>query len=284
MDFRGEILRAKRDFQEAGFAELDAELLLAHALGITRMELHNTVIVEKILENHVNCDDVFENFAAICLRRLAGEPVQYITGVAYFCDLTLQVGPGVLIPRPETESLVADIVSRLKALTGQTSVIDLGAGSGAIAIAIASQVPTAHVIAVENDEDALVWLRKNIEASAVDVRIVPEDVCTALAGIRADLVVANPPYIPVDQDLPFEVKNFEPHSALFGGTDGMDAPRVFIAAAARLLKDEGIFVMEHGEGQANAVEQKLLENFTDIEMHTDLTSRPRWTSAQRRPR
>jgi release factor glutamine methyltransferase len=281
MDFRSELRRAKREFCQSGLPELDAELLLAHALGITRMELHNTVVVAKVLKSLDDATEVFEQFEAMCARRLGDEPVQYITGVANFCDLTLQVGRGVLIPRPETELLIENIVLHLRALTGQTSVIDLGAGSGAIAIAIASQVPTAHVIAVENDADALVWLRKNIEASDVDVRIVPEDVSTALVGVRADLVVANPPYIPDDQDLPIEVMNFEPHSALFGGKEGMDAPRAFIAAASRLLKDEGIFVMEHGEAQAYSVEQALSDDFTDIRMHTDLTNRPRWTSAQR---
>lgn len=284
MDFRSELQRAKREFRESGYAEIDAELLLAHVLGITRMELHNTVIVERMLANFENADEVFEQFEALCVRRLGGEPVQYITGVAYFCDFTLHVGKGVLIPRPETELLVENILPHLKSLRRASSVIDLGSGSGALAIAIAVQVPTAHVIAVENDFEALVWLRKNIESNDVDVRIVAEDVSNALIGVKADLVVANPPYIPNDQDLPFEVKNYEPHSALFGGKDGMDVPRAFIAAASRLLKDEGIFVMEHGEEQGSAVKNVLIEDFTDIRLHHDLNNRPRWTSAQRRPR
>lgn len=284
MDFRSELQRAKREFRESGYAEIDAELLLAHVLGITRMELHNTVIVERMLANFESAEDVFEQFEALCARRLGGEPVQYITGVAYFCDLTLHVGKGVLIPRPETELLVENILAHLKSLSRATSVIDLGSGSGALAIAIAAQVPMAHVIAIENDPEALVWLRKNIESNDVDVRIVAEDVSTALVGVKADLVVANPPYIPNDQDLPFEVKNYEPHSALFGGKDGMDVPRQFIAAASRLLKDEGIFVMEHGEEQASAVEHVLSADFTDVRLHNDLNNRPRWTSAERRPR
>jgi len=284
MDFRSELQRAKREFRESGYAEVDAELLLAHVLGITRMELHNSVIVERVLQNFEDANDVFEQFEALCVRRLGGEPVQYITGVAYFSDLTLQVGRGVLIPRPETELLIENILPHLKSSARPTSVIDLGSGSGAIAIAIATQVPTAHVIAVENDPEALIWLRKNIEANDVDVRIVAEDVSTALIGVKADLVVANPPYIPNDQDLPFEVKNYEPHSALFGGRDGMDLPRLFIAAASRLLKDEGIFVMEHGEEQGDAVEEVLARDFTDIRVHKDLNNRPRWTSAQRRMR
>jgi release factor glutamine methyltransferase len=281
MDFRSELQRAKREFRESGYAEVDAELLLAHVLGITRMELHNTVIVEKVLENFENSDDLFEQFEVLCVRRLGGEPVQYITGLAYFFDLTLQVGRGVLIPRPETEMLVENVLPHLRSLNRPTSVIDLGAGSGAIAIAIAAQIPSAHVIAVENDPEALVWLRKNIEANDVDVRVVAEDVADALQGVKADLVVANPPYIPNDQDLPFEVKNYEPHAALFGGKEGMEIPRRFIRAALRLLKDGGILVIEHGEEQANAVEQALNEAFTEVRVHHDLNNRPRWTSAQR---
>lgn len=281
MDFRGELQRAKREFRESGYAEVDAELLLAHVLVITRMELHNTVIVEKVLENFENSDDVFEQFEALCVRRLGGEPVQYITGVAYFCDLTLQVGRGVLIPRPETELLVENVLPHLRSLGRASSVIDLGSGSGAIAIAIAAKIPSAHVVAVENDPEALVWLRKNIETNDVDVRVVAEDVEDALQGVKADLVVANPPYIPNDQDLPFEVKNYEPHAALFGGKDGMEIPRRFIRAATRLLKDEGILVMEHGEEQASAIEKALHDDFTGIRVHNDLNQRPRWTSAQR---
>lgn len=282
MDFRSHLRRVKSEFRESGYAEVDAELLLAHVLGITRMELHNSVTVEKVLKNYESIDEVVEQFEILCARRLGGEPVQYITGIAYFCDLELQVGRGVLIPRPETELLVENVIPHLLALKRQTSVIDLGSGSGAIAVAIAKKVPTAHVIAVEKDENALQWLRKNIEANDVDVRIVAQDVSDALIGVKADLVVANPPYVPNDEDLPFEVKNYEPHVALFGGKDGMDVPRQFISAAARLLKNEGIFVMEHGEGQKVAVEEALKNDFVDIRVHDDLNNRPRWTSAQRR--
>ena len=284
MEFRDELQRAKAQFRESGYVEVDAELLLAHVLGLTRMELHNIVTVESALQNFENIGDVVEEFDALCTRRLSGEPVQYITGIAPFCDLSLQVGPGVLIPRPETEALVENILLHLKSLNREASVIDLGSGSGAIAIAIASQVPSPHVIAVENDPAALVWLRRNIAASDLEIRIVAQDVGTALLGVKADLVVANPPYIPDDQDLPFEVMAFEPHVALFGGKDGMIVPRQFIAAASRMLKNDGIFVIEHGEDQSSAIEECLQLDFTEIRVHMDLNSRPRWTSAQRRPR
>ncbi len=281
MDFRSHLRRAKSEFAESGYTEVDAELLLAHVLGITRMDLHNSVTVDKVLENIENIEEVVEEFEILCARRLGGEPVQYITGVAYFCDMELHVGPGVLIPRPETELLVENVIPHLAALNRQTSVIDLGSGSGALAIAIASKVPSAQVIAVENDPQALLWLRKNIEANNVDVRIVADDVTDALIGVKADLVVANPPYVPNDEDLPFEVKNYEPHVALFGGRNGMEVPRKFIAAASRLLKDEGILVMEHGEGQTAEINEALQNDFTDIRVHNDLNNRPRWTSAQK---
>lgn len=281
MNFRDDLHRAKREFRNAGFAEVDAEHLLAHVLGISRMDLHNSVKVDRALLNFEDLADLQEQFNVLCARRLAGEPVQYITGSAYFCNLTLNVGPGVLIPRPETELLVENILIHLRSLPGQVSVIDLGSGSGALALAIATEIPSARVIAVEKDPEALVWLRRNIELIGADVRVVAEDVATALEGVKADLVVANPPYIPNDQELPFEVKNFEPHVALFGGRDGMEIPKIFITAAARLLKPEGLFVMEHGEEQGLAIAQTLEKDFTDIRVHADLNSRPRWTSAQR---
>lgn len=275
--------KAKSQFRSLDRSEVDAEHLLAHVLGLSRMDLHNSVRVEKAVVEFEEESDIAENFAALCTRRLNGEPLQYITGVAYFHNLTLEVGPGVLVPRPETELLVESILVHLKSSTGPISVIDLGSGSGAIALAIATQIPTARVVAVENDVEALIWLRRNCESVDAEVRIVAEDVATALMGVQADVVVANPPYIPTDQVLPIDVLSFEPHVAIFGGRDGLEVPRIFIDAAARLLKPGGLFVIEHGEGQADAIRQKLSENFIEIKNHNDLTHRPRWSSALRRP-
>ena len=283
MEIREMLQKAKSQFRSLDRSEVDAEHLLAHILGLSRMDLHNSVRVEKAVVEFEEESDIAENFAALCTRRLNGEPLQYITGVAYFHNLTLEVGPGVLVPRPETELLVESILTHLKSSTGPTSVIDLGSGSGAIALAIATQIPTARVVAVENDVEALIWLRKNCESVDAEVRIVAEDVATALMGVQADVVVANPPYIPTDQVLPIDVLSFEPHVAIFGGRDGLEVPRIFIDAAARLLKPGGLFVIEHGEGQADAIWQKLSENFIEIKNHDDLTHRPRWSSALRRP-
>ncbi len=283
MEVREQLHRAKSQFRTLGVSEVDAEHLFAHILGLSRMDLHNSIKVEKALSDFEDYADIEENFAALCARRASGEPLQYITGVAYFHNLTLEVGPGVLVPRPETELLVESIVTHLKSSTEPTSVIDLGAGSGAIALAIATQIPTAHVVAVENDPEALIWLRKNCESADAQVRIVAEDVATAMMGVKADLVVANPPYIPNDQELPKDVASYEPHAALFGGEGGMEIPRIFIDAAARLLKPGGLFVIEHGEEQAEAITEKLSEDFIAIKDHDDLNHRPRWSSAQRKP-
>lgn len=283
MEVRDQLKKAKSNFRVLGINEVDAEHLFAHILGISRMDLHNSIKVEEALSEFEDLRDVEKNFLTLCRRRENGEPLQYITGIAYFYNLTLEVGPGVLIPRPETEQLVEGILAHLKSLEKHTSVIDLGAGSGAIALAIATQVPAAHVIAVESDTKALIWLRKNCESADADVRIVAQDVATALMDVKADLVVANPPYIPDDQELPSEVLNHEPHVALFGGgKDGMEIPRIFIDAAARLLKPGGLFVMEHGEEQGAAVNTKLSEDFIEIKNHIDLNQRPRWSSAVRK--
>jgi release factor glutamine methyltransferase len=281
MDYRNELLRVKREFVKAGYQEIDAELLFANVLGITRMDLHNSVVLARALEQFEDQAEIEDLFRAACARRLTGEPVQYITGEAYFRNLTLKVGKGVLVPRPESELLVSHVLAHLHALKKTTSVIDLGSGSGALALAIATEAPNSRVIAVESDPEALIWLRKNVEASEAEVRIVDQDVSTALVGVKADLVIANPPYIPNAQELPFEVKNYEPHFALFGGKSGMEVPEIFIAAASRLLKPGGILVLEHGEEQGNAVATALASDFKEIRVHVDLNNRPRWTSAER---
>ncbi len=281
MDYRNELLRAKRELARAGFQEVDAEHLFANTLGISRMELHNLVALEKALNQFEDQSEIEDLFTAACARRMTGEPVQYIIGEAYFRNLTIKVGPGVLIPRPESELLVGHVITHLRTMKKTTSVIDLGSGSGALALAIATEAPNSRVIAVESDPEALVWLRRNVEAVGAEVRIVDEDVSNALAGVKADLVIANPPYIPNAQELPFEVKNFEPHFALFGGKTGMEVPNIFISAAARLLKGGGILVMEHGEGQGDEMEIALSLHFREIRVHADLNSRPRWTSAER---
>jgi release factor glutamine methyltransferase len=166
-------------------------------------------------------------------------------------------------------------------------VVDLGAGSGAISIAIASEASLkglkVSMVAVEKSPEAAVWLNKNIAKYDLPIRVVIEDVQTALPDVKADLVVANPPYIPNDERLPIEVANFEPNDALFGGAvDGMQIPKLFIAAADRLLKPGGYFIMEHHEKQGELVREALLAQFSNAQTHADLNGRDRFTSARKR--
>jgi release factor glutamine methyltransferase len=161
-------------------------------------------------------------------------------------------------------------------------VIDLGSGSGALALAIATEAPQTHVIAVEKSAAAIYWLKENVSFIDEKVRIVESDVATALEGVKCDVVIANPPYIPDTQELPKDVADHEPAIALYGGEDGMKLPRLFISAAARLLKSGGFLAIEHHDEQGLEIAAVLSEDFTDILLYKDLTGRPRFTTAMRR--
>lgn len=282
MDIKALLRGAKTELAESGISEVDAEHLLAHVLGVSRMDLHNSVLVETTLEA-VNDNEVIETqFFSLLDRRINHEPLQYLTGLAPFRYLELEVGPGVLVPRPESELLVDAVLTHIKNLPAPVSVIDLGAGSGALALAIATEAPDTRVIAVENSPEAVFWLKRNVSVIAQSVRVVEGDVADVLPGIKCDVVIANPPYIPDAQLLPRDVASFEPHSALFGGPTGMELPRVFIAAATRLLKSGGVLVIEHTETQADSIAEDLALDFESITLHDDLVGRPRWTSAVRK--
>ena len=272
------IRTAKEHLAKAGYSEVDAEILFAHLLGINRMELHNPVALESAMEN---VGDIAEDFHQLLNRRLSHEPLQYITGEAHFRDLTLEVGPGVLVPRPESELMVSYLLALIEQRDGLVSVIDLGAGSGALSIALATECDRVRAIAVENSPAALIWLRKNVAKYVEEMRVVEGDVQDALPGVKADFVIANPPYVPDDQELPLDVQR-EPREALFGGATGLEVPMRFISAAARLLKSGGVLAIEHTELQGQAISGLLEEMFKDIELHYDLNDRPRWTSAIRR--
>ena len=278
-----EFLRGgKEQLSAAGFAEVEAEHLLAHTLGLTRMDLHNPLTVENALTAIGDISIVEETFWKLLDRRCANEPLQYLTGVAYFRHLEIKVGPGVLVPRPESELLVESVLTHIEKLSGAISVVDLGAGSGALALAIATEAPNTHVIAVEKSAEAIYWLKENISFIDEKVRIVESDVSTALDGVKCDVVIANPPYIADGQELPADVREHEPAIALFGGADGMKAPRLFIAASARLLKPGGFLAIEHHESQGDEIAAVLNIDFQGILLHQDLTGRPRFTTAVRR--
>ena len=278
-----EILRsAVALFEKNQISAVDAEILLAHVIGVSRKQLITSTweLPESELER------VRDEFNGLVEQRLLGKPVQYITGSAPFRYLELSVGPGVLIPRPETEILVDRVIGFLQSSADKEqakSVVDLGAGSGAIAIAIATEAALKDlqvtVVAVEKSPEAAHWLNQNISKYELPTRVVVEDVTTALDGVKADVVVANPPYIPNHERLPQEVIGFEPEMALRGGAgDGMDVPKLFISAAARLLKPGGYFIMEHHETQRELVKNSLQSEFKNIQSISDLTGRDRFTS------
>ena len=282
MDIKALLRDAKSQLAESQISQVDAELLLAHVLGISRMDLHNPVLLDTTLTAVGDTDVIEEQFISLLDRRINHEPLQYLTGVAPFRYLELEVGPGVLVPRPESELLVDAVLAHIKNLPAPVSVIDLGAGSGALALAIATEAKDTRVIAVEKSPEAVYWLKKNVSVIAQNVRVVEGDVTDVLPGIKCDVVIANPPYIPDSQALPRDVAGFEPHAALFGGPTGMELPRIFITAAARLLKSAGVLVIEHTEEQGAAIASELTLDFESITLHDDLVGRPRWTSAVRR--
>ncbi len=277
---------AKEKLAAADIAEIDAEHLFAYVLGISRMDLHNSVKLDATLKSLGDFGVIEDTFAKLISRRAEHEPLQYLTGTAYFRHLEIEVGPGVLVPRPESELLVEAVLTHVKNLeekvTGEISVIDLGSGSGALALAIATEAPRTRVIAVEKSPEATEWLKKNVAKISENVRVVEGDVADVLPGVKCDIVIANPPYIPNTQSLPRDVAEHEPHIALFGGETGMELPKRFIDAAARLLKSGGVLAIEHTEEQGAAIDAVLSRDFTEIVLHKDLNDRPRWTSAVRK--
>jgi release factor glutamine methyltransferase len=282
MNFKEFLEAGKEQLSAAGIDPLDAEHLMAYALGISRMDLHNPVIVEDRLAGFEDLTILEETFWKLLDARAAHEPLQYLTGVAYFRYLDIQVGPGVLVPRPESELLVQSVLDHCEKISGIVSVVDLGSGSGALALSISTENPRTRVIAVEKDPAAIEWLKKNVSRINEQVRIVESDVVDALEGVSCDVVIANPPYVPDNQELPRDVADHEPSIALFGGPTGLDIPGRFIDTAARLLKSGGFFALEHTEDQGPAIASLLEENFADIVLHRDLTQRPRFTTAIRR--
>ena len=273
-------------FEKNQISAVDAEILLAHVIGVSRKQLITSTFELPTTE----IDRITQEFHDLVEQRLLGKPVQYITGSAPFRYLELSVGAGVLIPRPETEILVDRVIGFLQSSAATAagepeirSVVDLGAGSGAISIAIATEAAlkglAVTVVAVEKSTEAATWLNLNISKYELTTRVVVEDVATALDGVKADVVAANPPYIPNHEKLPHEIIAFEPELALRGGDgDGMAVPKQFISAAARLLKTGGYFIMEHHETQGKQIKQAMASEFTDIQGISDLTGRDRFTS------
>jgi release factor glutamine methyltransferase len=257
-------------------------LLLAHVLGLepSRMVLVDTV------------DELQQAaFDALVARRAERIPLQHLTGSAYFRHERLEVGPGAFVPRPETEVLTGWAVERLQHLASagrQPLVVELCAGSGAISKAITHEVPEAVVHAVEVSEDAARWAVRNLAGTRVELHV--EDMATALAELdgSVDLVIANPPYIPLGAylEVPPEVRDHEPSVALFSGDDGLDAIRVVAQVAARLLVDGGLAGTEHADLQGESAPSVFRRSgaFVSVRDHADLAGRPRFVTAVRRER
>lgn len=261
---------------------VDAELLLAHVLGVSRGRVQALHVLDAPIEAaHA------DRFRAFIQRRTEREPLQHLTGVAFFRALALEVGPGVFIPRPETEQVVQYAIDALRACAQPIPVgVDLGTGSGAIALAMATEVPHAQIYAIENSPQAFVWAQRNIQRLSLgNVRALFSDISTALPEVThgVDVVISNPPYIP-DRAVPRdpEVRLFDPAAALYGGADGLDTVRVVSRVAWRLLKPGGTLVIEHGELQGEAIRLILADGgWRSVRTHPDLTMRDRATTALR---
>ena len=259
--------------------EHDAAELLAHVLGTTRGAL---AVVDEVAPSTA------EEYAALVGRRAAREPLQHLTGVAGFRHVELAVGPGVFVPRPETELLAGWAVARAQELlaagAASVRVVDLCTGSGVIARAVADEVPAAAVHAVELDEAAYAWAGRNLERTGVDLR--QGDMATAFDDLvgTVDVVTCNPPYIPLEawESVAPEARDHDPHLALFSGADGLDAIRVLERRAAVLLRPGGVLGFEHADVQGESAPAVLSAagRWSDVRDHADLAGRARWTTAR----
>jgi release factor glutamine methyltransferase len=259
--------------------EHDADALLAHVLGTTRSGL-------------VTADDPtatqVEQYDALLARRAAREPLQHLMGVTGFRHVELVVGPGVFTPRPETELLAGWGVERAvstASTTGRAPVlVDLCTGSGAIARALADEVPSAEVHAVELDPAAHAWAERNLAGTGVDLR--QGDMATAFDDLlgAVDVVTCNPPYVPLTawESVAPEARDHDPHLALFSGDDGLDAIRVLERRAAQLLRPGGWVGFEHADVQGESAPAVFAAagRWTEVRDHRDLADRPRYTTAR----
>lgn len=259
---------------------VDTELLLGHVLGRTRGEVQAAAV-----RGDAVGDAEAARLQELAQRRAAREPLQHLTGVAAFRHLELAVGPGVFVPRPETETVVQFAIDALIASAeGAPVAVDLGTGSGAIAMAMATEVPHAQVFAVERSPEAHAWAARNT-ASAENLTLVLGDLASAFDELRGRVavVISNPPYVP-DDAIPRdpEVRLHDPAQALYGGADGLDVVRVISTRALELLRPGGLLVLEHGELQGAEIRGILeRDGWRSAATHQDLTRRDRATTALR---
>jgi len=283
------VAMAATELDRAGVpsSRVDAELLAASVLAVPRGRL---AVTDGLTAAEL------ARLAELVVRRAAREPLQHLLGSAPFRRLELAVGPGVFVPRPETELLAgwgidaaARGVDEVRVAGGRITVVDLCSGSGAIALAVANEVPGVRVVAVERSPVALDWLRRNAaeRAAAGDspVPVVPGDVTdpnllAELAGL-VDVLLCNPPYVPDGTPVPPEVRH-DPAQAVFGGADGLAVIRLVLARAVTLLRPGGVLGVEHDDSHAAAVRELVAATgrFTDLTGHDDLTGRPRFVTAR----
>ncbi|MFD6717953.1 modification methylase HemK [Micromonospora sp. TSRI0369] len=278
------IARVARALAAAGVEapRAEAEQLAAYVLQVPRGRLALADGFTPAQRDHLD---------ALVGRRVTREPLQHLIGTAGFRLLELAVGPGVFVPRPETELLAGWGIERARERTAPL-VVDLCSGSGAIALAVAQEVPAARVVAVERSPAALAWLRRNAadRAAAGDrpVEVVAADVTgpELLADLtgQVDVLLCNPPYVPRSVTVPPEVAGHDPDEAVFGGADGLDVIRPVVRRAATLLRPGGAIGIEHDDTHATAVPALLRGDgrYDRVEEHRDLAGRPRWASASRR--
>jgi release factor glutamine methyltransferase len=271
------LAEAERELADAGVPSprVDAELLAAHLLGVARARL-------RVLDAPP-APDVAAGYRALVARRATREPLQYLLGTAPMGPVEVAVGPGVFVPRLETELLLE---WGLHVLTGRTDplVVDLCTGSGALAAAVAAARPDARVHAVELDPDALAWARRNlpdrvrlVRGDVTDPGLLPE-----LRG-RVDLVLANPPYVPEGTPVPPEVAEYDPPRAVFAGPDGLAVIRPLVTLAVALLRPGGALAVEHDDTHAEAAPAVLAAHpgLTEVVEHPDLAGRPRFVTGSR---
>jgi release factor glutamine methyltransferase len=252
----------------------DAELLLAYLLECDRVAL---VTHPERLLSPVEADQ----FESLLKRRLASEPIQYITGMQEFFGLQFEVSPAVLIPRPETEHLVESVLERFDR-EANLRIVDVGTGSGAIAVALAKTLPRCQVTAVDLSPAALEVARRNAKSHGVAERVtlLPSDLLAAVDRADFDVVVSNPPYVAEGEVLEPQVANYEPHSSLYAGPTGLEVYERLIPQAAKVLKPEGWLMLEIGFGQSHALEG-LLRHWTEVTFLNDLQGIPRVVVAKR---
>lgn len=275
----GLLRRATAELAAAGVPSpaADARTLLAHVL---ELEVSRLLLVDTVTPQTV------DTFSALLDRRAGREPLQHLTGRAWFRHVSVEVGPGVFVPRPETEAMTGWAIDRLRAMPGTPTAVELCTGSGVIAKALADEVPDVRVHAVELSDRALAYATRNLTGTGVDLRAGDmADAFTDLDG-QVDLVIANPPYIPLEayESVAPEARDHDPTVALFSGADGLAAMRVVAVVAQRLLKPGGWLCAEHAEVQAESAPQVLVEagGFDRVRDRHDLTGRPRYVTAVRR--